>query len=212
MLRAGKPQSLWLFILPCWVSNLENSCLESCSPGPIRIRDSQWTPVPDLCLSKGCGHNDSRWKADLQVQMDILRASLVAQVIKDLLEMEETQVRSLGIYLLPVTHKQWLSKVTSKFNTTCLPPYIPSHNCLHARTARLNLQCDFNLRSEIVLFPSVKKRKIDPRCSHRSAQSFKRAHRLSQNQQDDCKMSPPECAKYAPMWTRKDMGHHWSHK
>ena len=79
---------------------------------------------------------------------------------------------------------------------------------LHARTARLNLQCDFNLSSKIVLFPSVKKRKIDPRCSHRSAQSFKRAHRLSQNQQDDCKMSPPECAKYAPMWTRKDMGDH----
>ena len=38
--------------------------------------------------------------------MDILWASLVAQVIKDLPEMEETQVRSLGIYLLPVTHKQ----------------------------------------------------------------------------------------------------------
>ena len=110
---------------------------------------------------------------------------------------------------IPVTHKQWLSKVISKFNTTCLPP---SHNCLHTRTARLNLECDFYLSSEIVLFPSVKKRKIDPRCSHGSTQSFKRAHRLSQNQQDDCKMSLPECAKYAPMWTRKDMGDHWIHK
>ena len=118
---------------------------------------------------------------------------------------------SIPGYTIPVTHKQWLSKVTSKINATCLPPYIPSHNCLHTRTARLNLQCDFNLSSEIVLFPSVKKRKIDPRCSHRSAQSFKRAHRLSQNQ-DDCKMSLPKCAKYAPMWARKDMGDHWIHK
>ena len=88
-------------------------------------------------------------------------------------------------------------KRISELNPTGLPPCAPSH-----RTTLPSLLQTFHHNFQIVLLPSVQKRKlVPPRCSHRNAQSFKRPHRISRN-----KMSPASCAKCASVLTGWDTG------